>query len=386
VFRRLRTKANSIASVERHVAPRWVLLVLLTVLGCAPPTRYRYVAGTTHVVRSVERHRDPRVPDAVILLGPELSACVAVDDTCDSPAACAPSCRWIDGPARLSLVAGRRALRLRSAGADEEREWSAEWNVEHDFRPATVYEIFAKEAENTVSWELVEIQPGRYAQLHAKAPPELRAPPKLPPRQRPSVLTSGLQPDGSIVLAGDSFVGPMHVSAALLPCEVGSLGELDRSATLTYASLLQSCKAQYSMLERPRTAQNWRDNLASAARCAYERHGSKGRFDPAALLAGDLCRETLGEDWHLPTAAELTNLTSDQLRQLARPLPGDRQTELITARFLFARDTSGDIVTVDVYARSTTLDADAEQQARLRCVRVPVTATPKPPALRACRP
>lgn len=148
---------------------------------------------------------------------------------------------------------------------------------------------------------------------------------------------SGLQDDGSMVVAADGTATAFQLSAPLYPCSYDmhdeypqlkrdprALQQLVRRTTIDFSFFLDQCPAYYPMMKRPQPGKTLTliervTNFIQAEQCRIDPFYSKGYWIPEAIERVDVCAVTLGGDWHVPSERELMQMTRTQRVALVNP-------------------------------------------------------------------
>jgi hypothetical protein len=108
--------------------------------------------------------------------------------------------------------------------------------------------------------------------------------------------------------------------------------QLVTDTALNFELLLVDCAADYPKIklwnagDPPLSATELTDNYDAVAQCAYEKHTSKPYWIPQLILDVDICEQTLGTGWRLPTEADVLALTPDDLQVVQQTLTPQGET------------------------------------------------------------
>jgi hypothetical protein len=122
-----------------------------------------------------------------------------------------------------------------------------------------------------------------------------------------TVISAPILPQVLVLYASEGDAYPSTPEAAL--------ALVDASA-LSFDDLASACAALdglYDIVADPATPDEIARNYDEIARCSYEQYTSKPYWIPGLIDDVDICERTLGEAWHLPTAAEVDAFTEDEL-------------------------------------------------------------------------
>jgi hypothetical protein len=156
---------------------------------------------------------------------------------------------------------------------------------------------------------------------------------------KPSSMKASFLYDGSTRITATTTAGPasIEISATLFPKTFnGTEGlyahegpnypksyaeavEVVRNASMPYAELLKQCAASHTEIVIQASGQTLTDqqlsaNLEAVLNCAYEDFSIKPYWIPQLIDDVDVCAVVLGEDWRLPTEADLAAF-SDPARE-----------------------------------------------------------------------
>lgn len=123
----------------------------------------------------------------------------------------------------------------------------------------------------------------------------------------PAVLTLYAQ-------EGANFPADLEAQAALVDAAVLPFNDL-RTACMAYSDL-------YAINPLPTTPAEIASDYDEIARCAYEQFTAKPYWIPALVDHVDVCERTLGDAWHLLTAADVAAFSEDELANLQATLAG----------------------------------------------------------------
>lgn len=113
---------------------------------------------------------------------------------------------------------------------------------------------------------------------------------------------------------------------ASFPSSLAGEQSLATNAAVNYDTLIAACPTLTSTSGTPYdidtttpspTVARLQLNYDSVARCAYEHYTAKPYWIPALVDHVDICAVSLGSDWRLPTEAEVTALSADDLSALS---------------------------------------------------------------------
>jgi hypothetical protein len=162
------------------------------------------------------------------------------------------------------------------------------------------------------------------------------------------VVTSGLQYEGAIATEPTGNGSRFEVSAPLFPDSrvfqrFQSVGEYEKTTASerlklidddvkTFDELLRACSPTHPNItlrgpgtSAPTVAQ-LRTNYDEVAHCAYDQYGAKPYWVPEHVIDVDICARKLGAAWHLPTEAEILELTDSEFQMFEdtmTALPGN---------------------------------------------------------------
>ncbi|HVK64073.1 MAG TPA: hypothetical protein VM694_06360 [Polyangium sp.] len=178
------------------------------------------------------------------------------------------------------------------------------------------------------------------------------------PQQQNEAFQPGLQYAGAIA-TGNAGAPGIELSAPLFPdarvfqmfqdaSVYPALSEAERAALLddvyTFAQLVPLCAPTHPGIKQqvpggpPLTQAEIADNYDEVARCAYEDYGAKPYWVPQHVSDVDVCAAKLGEDWRMPTEADVSAFDESDFAFFQATLAAQQGQDSFPLHFYYSLD------------------------------------------------
>ncbi|MDC3954793.1 hypothetical protein [Polyangium jinanense] len=178
------------------------------------------------------------------------------------------------------------------------------------------------------------------------------------PVEQDEAFHPGLQYAGAIAI-GNAGQPSIELSAPLFPDSVvfqqfqdaslyPTLSDADRDALLddirTFEQLVPLCAATHPAIKQqspggpPLTPAEIATNYDEVARCGYEDYGAKPYWVPEHVSDVDICSAKLGDDWRLPTEADVATLQESDFAFFQSTLAAQPGQDEFPVHFYYSLD------------------------------------------------